>query len=666
VSATVLQRKFSRDRNRDVQSNVLQPGICTGVVVGSILPNRLINVKLDGRYEAVTCVWAAGIISGLLGVNSSYTPPAKTRVLIFYTGGKYSFIIGSYSSVLTTPKLRRGVTDHNGPAAGDLQTNATLRKGDSKMADANTAPVDEVEGEFNMENYMGVGLSLLRGLASIQAGDMARVECLLLDDMVRILSRTYKHHSAFGDLKIVNDGGRLNVEWNGTSLDHEAWGELKPGDAKAKLDNNGDKVNMTDGVDGYNDDGRWRFSQYIGWLGDFINVFVTDPVNAIGKLAADQLRGGKAHIHINNDGAVLIQSVADIVLEKVVRIPVPIRLKRDEDPTGNRSDDSVRNTDQLAQWKPSDDSNIFEMAFQLREYSRWLNNMHSLSRFRQLSHDFKVPTESQTPAPDLNSGEVDKKTVNSGITNWRIAYSCIRIYRDGSVQTVDAYGNSMLTTKTGILISSTKSITLQAAGSVNIVAGRDINILAKQNVGITAVTDKVRLKAKAGIWMLVESGKFIMECLAAGKLYLKNAALNVANNLTVATTGNVETVGVVTALQMAAPSTMTADDHTGHIFPGSPQPVSDSDEFKFQEQYGDNQLYQTFSQAALERGEQESDGEWDFSGNVVSGKGAPWPGASAQEKKAVGGTNLNQPSSAAATAKPKALSMATIKMKVQS
>lgn len=671
MPASVLKRNFTRDRSQDVQSNVLKPGICTGVVVGSVLPNRLISVKLDGRFEPITCLWAAGIISGLIGVNSSYTPPSKTRVLVYYTGGKYSFVIGSYSSILTVPKLKRGVTDHEGPAMGDLQTHATQRRPESKMADSNSAPVDETEGEFNMENIMGVGLSLLRGLASIQAGDMARVECLLLDDMVRILSRTYKHHSAFGDFKIVNDGGRLNVEWNGTSLDYEAWGDLKPGDAKAKLENNGDKVNMTDGVDGYTDEGRWRFTQYVGWLGDFINLFVTDPVNTIGKLAADQLRSGKSRIHINNDGAVLVQSVADIVLEKVVRIPVPIRLLRDEDPAGNRSDDSVRNTDQLAQWQPSNNDNVFEMAFQLREYARWLNNMHSMARFRQLSHDFKVPTEADTPAPQLTSGEADKQTANRDtqhheVTNWRIAYSCIRIYRDGSVQTVDAYGNSMLTTKTGIQISSTQNILLQAAGSVNIVAGRDINLLARQSVGITAVKDKIRLKAKAGLWLLIESGKFIVDFVSSGVAFFKNASLNVNNACAIDKTGDIDANGIISAVQIEAENTMAADDHQGHIFPGAPIVTAVTDEFQFQTTYNGEQLYQTFAQSALAAGEQASDAEWPFSENAVAGKGSPWPGASAQEKKTTGGSSLNTPTSVAATAKPKALTAGAIKLKVQS
>ncbi len=661
------QTKFTaRNRAGDVKSKVLTKGLHTGVVIGSVVPNQLITVKPDGHFRPVICLWAASIISGLIGFKTSYIPPSKTKVLFFHTGEQYSYILASFSSILPIPGLQRGVGDHNGQALGKSKTHTSQQTPYSRVANSQGAPIDLAEGELNIENLMGVGLNLLRHMASIQGGDLAKVECLLLDDMVRIISRTFKHHSAFGDFKVSNDGGKLNVEWNGTSLDYEAWGNRKPGDAKAKLNSFGNQVEMPEG---FNEDGRWRFSQYVGWLGDFINIFVTDPVNAIGRLAEDQLRAGKARVHINNDGAILLQSVADIVLEKVVCIPVPIRIRREDDPVGDRSDSGVGHSDQLAQWKPSSDGNIFEMAFQIREYARWLNNAHSLARFRQLSRDFKVPTEAETAkqAPQLNSDEEDKLKINGSLTNWRLAYSCIRIYRDGSIQTVDAYGNSMLTTKTGIQISSTQNILLQAAGSVNIVAGRDINLLARQNVGITAVKDTIRLKAKTGLWVLIESGKCIIEFIKTGVTFLKNSKFNVNNVLTTNEIGRTEVMDMVTARQIRAEHTLPDDGHAGHIFPFTPAAVTDSDEFKFQTDYNGEQLYQTFAQSALAAGEQASGAEWPFSENKVSDtKGAPWPGSNAKEKVATGGTSLNVPATTVSDAKPKALKSVDIKLKVQS
>ena len=631
------------------------------------MPNYVVLVRPDGQFSDISCLWACGIVSGLLGFKTSYLPPAKTRVSFYYTGQQYSFILGSYSGTMPMLNLDTAATDYNGDRAGDQKTHTTQQSDSTRTAAAQAPPIDMVEGEIDISNLMGVGITLLRHMASIQASDLARVECLLLDDIVRIISQNYRHHSSFGDFKISNDGGKLNVQWDGSSLDHEAWGVENPGDAKAKLENHNDHVNMTDNVDGYTDDGRWRFSQYLGWLGDFINVFVTDPVDALGRLAADQLRSGKARVHINNDGAVLIQSVADIVLEKVVRIPVPIRLRREEDPKGNRSDDSLRNQDQLAQWNPT--GSLFEMAFQLREYSRWLGNMHSLARFRQMDRDFKVPTEKETPEPKLMSAEQDKLNVNKvgneQVNNWRFGYACYRIYRDGSVQHVDAYGNSYTSTQTGIQISTTQDLLLQAAGSINIVAGRDINLLAKKNVGITAIEERIRLKAELGIWCLVQTGKFIVDFINVGVAFFRNAKLNVNNVLSTSVGGNLEVAGVVTGIQVAAVQTLVEGHHDGHVYPGFPAPDSSEDKFNFQESYGSVDLHQTHTQSTLDRGEQASSGSWALAGNSVSGRGAPWPGEAPTEKKSTGGQDLNQPSEVAATARPATLAPADIVLKVQ-
>ena len=665
-----IQRSFARDRSRDALSPGMSPGIFTGVVTTNHIPNQIIKVRCDGQDTDVACVWAAGILSGLLGFKLSYLPPPKTRVIIYYTGQQYSYILGSYSGILADPNNTRGVTDHNDTALQDSKRYNSQQTDGMKMATESAPPVDLLEGEINIDNLMGVGLSLLRNLASLQAGDLAKVECHLLNDMVRIISQTFRHHSAFGDFQILNDGGKLNVEWNGSSLDHEAWGLRQPNDAKVKLQDHGDTVDMRDPIDGYNDDGRWRFTQYIGWLGDFINVFVTDPVNAIGKLAENQYRAGKARVHINNDGSIICQSVADIVLEKVVRIPVPNRLKRPEDPTGNRGSDSLRNQEQLKQWKPSDQDNLFEMAFQLREYARWLNNTHSLARFRQMDQDFQVPSEADTPAPQLHNDEQDKVDANYPQTgdNWQLGYACIRIYRDGSVQTVDIYGNSILTTKTGIQISSTQDILIQAAGSVNIVAGRDFNVVAQNNVNLSAVTQKLRLSAQTGIQCLVQSGKFLVDFIEAGLVFFKNSVFNINNAFSVSVAGSVNALNDVTALRVAAAQTNGAfgeQPHMFHIFQGIPSVTEDTEQFQFQTTYGDTQNYQTHAQSVLGRGERTASGTWAFSSNAIPGAGAPWPGSNSSERTTLGGTRLDAPSEDMVNTFPMSFTDSPMRMRTQ-
>lgn len=663
-----------------MNSTKLEAGKIYQGVVSSTLPgNDTFAVRLDSLSIDITCVCAANILSGLFGFKTSYVPPQKTKVLVLYSAKNLSWVIGSLPTVAIDPNQHnRKVT---GPDATSYTASQVFTSRNSKSATvavSHKPPVDLVEGEIHIENMLGTALTLLRGMASISAGDLARVECHLLDDMVRILSDTFQHFTAFGNQRISNDGGKLNVVWHGTSNDFEAWGLPRVGDAKLPI--NPDKTVGMDNVDGVLDDGRWRFSQYIGWLGDFINLFITDPVTSLGKIAEGQFRGGKARMHVNNDGSIIVQSVADIVLEKVVRIPVPNPIRLENDPAGNRSDDTLKHTDYLKTWTPSDSNNLFEMVFQLRDYARWLNNTHSLGRFYQMDRDFQVPTEAQTPVPDLNSGELDKKSVNGGISNWRIAYSTIRIYRDGSYQQVDAYGNATTTTSTGYFVSTPRDLYLQAGGSINLVAGRDINLVAQKNIGLSAITQAVRIKGETSVMILANAGHLIMEVI--GNFVTKIiSTINVANTVEINKTGRIVSTGNILAggsigaagdvvgNRITAALTEVLDDHGGHIFTGAAPIVvvpAVNTNFMFQTDYSPGVLYQTLSQQAMRNNEQPSAGSWGFSGNVVAGKGAPWPGTVAQEKVYSGGENLNTPSSTKEfTATPQAMTTAPITIKYQ-
>lgn len=690
---TQLLRHFVSDRTTEPRVPSINRGLCTGIVVGTLLPNNLVTVRLDDHDRDITCVWAAGILSGLLGLKTSYIPALKSRVIVFYTCEDISFILGEVPQHNLDVSFHRAVTNPDMTPYGSSKTHTSRKKGPTRMMNGHNMPIDLVEGELDLSNLMGVGISLLRNLATLQAGDLARVECHLMDDMVRVISGTFKHHSCIGDHRIYNDGGKLNMEWHGSSYDFEAYGNLNPEQHRVQMDDiNTPNLSDKSQIDGFKDEGRWRLSQYVGWIGDFVNIFITDPVNALGRLASDQLRSGKFRCHVNEDGTFLVQSVSELALEKVVRIPVPVRIRREDDPEGNRTDTSIGSTEHLKNWKPSaGKNNLFEMAFQLREYARWLNSTWSLARFRQLSLDFRVPTEKETPAPDANSDDKDKENINGEVSNWREVYATIRILRDGSCMMVDGYGNSMLTTKLGVQISSTKDLLLEAAGSVNIIAGRDINLTAQKNINLAAIKEALRLKAHTGLQMLVSLGNIVMDFLDPLTHVLKiNSKVNINNLVEITTDGTIKAMGDiqagrnvsavldVTGFRMAAMLTAAMDGHQGHIFPSVPIPPvitpvpplpPGNSSFSFQTNYGYLEYFQTYTQSSLERLEfASSTVDWYFGENVIPGKGAPWPGEFGVYQKTVAGANLNQPSPIAQGETPEPMMpmpILTEKMKVQ-
>lgn len=633
---------------RDVPYHGLTPNsIIPCVLTDTVAPAGYYVVKPVGyEDQPITCLYLTPFLFSLLGLRCSGGPPPKTELVVFYTGKAESYILGcrphSAADPLAPPA---SVTDPNIEGYGALKSFQARLSKKLPYWTGHQPPIDLVEGEIDLSNLMNVGITFLRHLASLHAGDLAKVECFLLDDLVRVTSGTWRHHSAFGDERIYADGGRLNVEQHGAAYEHEAYGTLRPEDAKLPEDAQGrPDLTQAQQVEGFDDEGRWRYSQYIGWLGDFINLWVTDPPNVLGQLASDQLRSGKFRCHVSTDGGILVQSVAEVAIEKVVRIPVPMRLRREDDPAGNQSTGNAGADTFNKDWKPQ--GNIFEVAFQLREYGRWLSNNWSLLRFRQMARDFKVPDEYEVPAPrqDMDDGR-DLQAPNTVL-----AYACIRILRDGAIVWVDAYGNSMHSTANGITLSSARDLTFEAAGSINMMAGRDVNIVAQKNVGISAIQEALRLRAKTGMQFLVEAGNFVMECLQMGWLHLRFCGLNVNGQASIRpVTGNLDANGSITGLRVAAAITNGAfgyNPHMFHIFAGSPAPqeLTETDKFKHQAQYDANH-YQSMSQSMLARGEgaTQAHGDWKLKDNALAGRGAPWPGEEPQQQVAPGGLDLNAP-----------------------
>ena len=485
----------------------IMPGV---VYAGTVeVTNPIANTCVvridDGLKRVPDCRWASGIISGMLGMKTNYLPPPNTRVLVVSSGSS-SFIIGSMAGAVGHPQ---GATSrsHTGQE-GKMKRGARklFAKGVNRLDNNGTSPASDVlEGEFELSNLMGVGITLLTGLAKLSAGDLAKVEVCLLNDMVRIVSQTFKHYSALGDFEIYNDG-RLNARWKGTSYEHEAWGKETSTEKKATVNDTQSAVELA-GVDQLNGTLRERFSQFVGFLGDFINTYVTDPATALG--AAATARSGKFRMHVNNDGSVIVQSVADIVLERVCRIVVPIERKRWEDPEGTLAEEYDKlEKGPLKAWQYSTNpDNIFHAAYQLRHYARWLSGLHGLARFHQNIKDWEVPTEAATPAPKMTGAEEDKLATNpDGDAGYIETYATIRIMRDGSIAMIDGYGSSVMLAGGSVQVSATKHLTLEAAGDVNIVAGQNMNLKARRSVEVVAVRGGLTLKAKAWFRGISELG----------------------------------------------------------------------------------------------------------------------------------------------------------------
>lgn len=488
----------------ETYAGLLKPGkLYVGVLVGGDNLSNTYTVKVGDR-SVEGAHWVGGFCSGLLGINTNIIPTRGTRVMLLY--GNPSFVIQGLPSdspdhvsgfqremTQSTDEVGRGNLDT--PEISDMGGAATHQ----------TVPKDMFEGEFEMTNQIGIALRFLHTMMGIEAGDLAKVECFLVNDMVRIVSDCFKHISAFGDMQIYNDG-RLNVRFDGTSYEHEAWSALSEKDEKASVEQF-----QIEGEADLTKTGRWRMSQYIGWVGDFIHTFVTEPSKTASSIGAGAFRPGKSRIQQMSDGSILMQGVGDIAIERVCRVQVPIEKKRWDDPSGVNTE-AFKQLEQnyLKIWEYGDSNqNIHHCAYQLREYARWLSCYHSYARFHQLAEEgdeWEIPLEDNvdcTPSWTNQEKDVEAKNPN---TTYMDAYACIRIMRDGSIINWDGYGNAISMGKSGVQISSVEHIELDAAGDVRITAGQDIFLKARRNIEISAIVGGLILKASTWWKALVEHG----------------------------------------------------------------------------------------------------------------------------------------------------------------
>ncbi len=475
------------NRGRPVPGEIV-PGTIADYDPG--MQTYTVNINGEPHYNVIP---ANSIASSLIGFKMTSIMAPGTQVAVLY--GPTCWILGA--------------SNYDAPDVDSFQsrvmTGTGLQAAVGLGVDADEAPRQTVsgelyQGEFEISNCIGTFIRFLTFMASLGSGERAKIECHLLRDLVRVVSRNFEHFSSSGDFKIMDDG-RLSMELNGTTYEHERWGQLEANSPKFETTDTG----MPEDGDPQ-DTGRWRYTMLVGFIGDLFNTWFTDPVGTVGRMAEDALRSGKARMHVGQDGTVLVQSCADIVLERVVRIPVPIRIKHEEDPEGVlRADMNKLDKQFLKQWSWKAEKEHHRL-FQLREYVRYLNQYQTLARLHQLSKDWKIPSEEETPAPELGAGEKDRESANAGRTYWKDCYATIRIFRDGSILHLDAYGNAMASGPYGIQHSTTRHFHVYAAGDIVLKAGGSIFASARRHLEFVASRGALLLKARTGLRALCERG----------------------------------------------------------------------------------------------------------------------------------------------------------------
>lgn len=482
------------------------------LTVGSVYTGTIKERSKDGSYtveltapnEVVGSVLAAApVFGGLMGFNVRGRLSIGTKVAMFY--GTPSFI---YSVI--PPTTEDGKYGHNramiwGDDVLDAPEGETF----------NDAPIDMVPGEFEIANLFGVAMQFLTNLMRLTAGDRAAVEVHLINDMVRIISAQYRHISGIGE-DLIFDHGRPTMERSWSSYRHELMNQLE--ESKPYADLSGDAVDASK----LTDDqmliaGRHRLIEFIGFAGDFIHSFITDPAEVAASTLADMASGaGKSWIHRNSDGSVIVQSVADIRLERVCRIPVPVRNASHEDPSKTKEREySKLDADflKLPDFGSLDKKNAYRMAYHLRSYSRWLSRYHAFARVHQLgATDYALKGENESPKPSWTNREADRDVAAPGV-DYYDSYACISIMRDGSIIMHDGYGSTVAMSNGNVQVSASRHLDLEAAGDIRVVAGGSLLVKVRRNVEVSASIGGIVIHSYAFIRGLCEKGSVWLRSL---------------------------------------------------------------------------------------------------------------------------------------------------------
>lgn len=481
-----------------------------GVVTAADINTKRLTV-IVGDVVLYNCLMAASSLAALIGFEDVALPPVGANVLVVYCPDT-SYVMGALPNVVEDGEVWQP------PVTGDpnfdvLNQSDTLKteiaKDNGVMAPGYKLPIDMLPGEKEITTGIGSAFRLFYNFAQMTAGDLAKVETHLMNDMVRIVDNYFVHHSVGGDDLIWSNGG-CNFESHFTSYPFEAEGKEKEDDELVKKKEEG-AFDVGEDLEpsASSHTGRWRKSTYIGWLGDMIHTWVTCPTEVASTYLEKSFRGGNFRQWIGSDGALLIQSAGGIQIEFNPSIIVPSILKAWNDPEFD-AEKAMEDLDNsfLRLWGNGPDWKDLQVAcWQMRAYLRYLPLWHSLARFRQMEAKgyCQIPKPSEAPASSPVADEEDKKDANPNAKPYG-GYACITIDPSGSISMVSGAATSIIMNQGNIQISCPGNLELKAGGTVS-VQGRNAVLQGADRVEITSLFGSLITKAATAIHALCEKGR---------------------------------------------------------------------------------------------------------------------------------------------------------------
>lgn len=489
-----------------------------GIVTKTDYTTRRLTVEVNGT-EIANCIHISGCIASLLGVASTQLPPPGANVLCMFSSMQ-TFVLGVQPAHQTNTELfpNLATTSSDEFRAANLFPVVAEDGDDSNGWQQPGYPLsnDILPGEEELGNNMAVTIRFLSNILQLDAGGLAVLEQCIMNDMIRMVSQYFVHHNCGGDTLIWNNG-RCNYEDHFTSYPHEAAGQKDAHDPIAETSDLGQGVyELKEDDDPYDATGRWRKSTYIGFLGDMIHHWITNPTEVVSTYAEGAARAGQFRTWVGADGTLMVQAAGDIMIETTSYMVIPQILHKWDNPELNK-DDVLKelNNEYLKLWGKGKKEEYWKdmnaSVWQMRQYLRYVTIWHSLSRFRQLQDkDYCViPTEKDSKVGNKWADEDDKKAAGIEIEDPVPYRTVFRCSPDGSISMVasGAYGISSVVLNQGnIQLSAANNIEIKAGGTVS-VTGNDVSAKAYRTLELVSLCGSIVQRARTAWKALCEAGR---------------------------------------------------------------------------------------------------------------------------------------------------------------
>lgn len=477
-----------------------------------------------------------------LGARPAHSYPAKARVLVCQVPGlPHAIILGAIPRALADPNLvlpesivlRSMVGLFQDTMHWGVFTNPQSELGNFSAG----RPADILPGDWGVINDLGVAVFIGRMMATLKASDQAKVEAFWGDDLLRLVGYNFEHFTSGAESRCLNDEGEYNeiqrlsmFPWEGmgqaqiSDATQNSGGQLKPDSQNAKFEPlQVDQLQVQ------------RYLKLGGYLGDLKREWVAGLPSGLKteQYGNKTIYPGLLDIVRSSNGAYIVRSAKEILLEKYALIPVPKEMIAPEDPTGDNPT-NYRAGDlqgggsgyQMPEYIWGDDNDPGIRSAQSYEQQAYLTGKYTY--YAAVAHklDWYVPEEGDLTDP-ISSTVYDKnlkigyqflaplpgfgQLVIDARPGHQVRYyksrSGVHMMDDGSVVIEDGYGSQLVMKGGSIYLSCVGDIWQQPGRSAVTWAPRDVILRAGHSADISASLHDVRIKAERNMHILAGNDK---------------------------------------------------------------------------------------------------------------------------------------------------------------